>query len=295
MLPEGWPLLDGLHEAAQRERHRIEQWWETHPPQGSVRSPLIIAGTYRTGTTFLHRTLAQWMPERRTLLGWEANIPTPPPRGDLFDRLRDQRAIQHQASVSILFDAFPKLKKYHYEPAWLPAECVQVMAHTGLTGLWPALAACPGYVDWLLSEEAQGASEGAYRYYDRCLRTLDPDVRWILKAPMHSLFLPAIQKMWPDVTIIRISRDLDHAVASAIRFFSYLRSISKPGKESYHEFEVGSWIRSYLSEHDRRVDAFRRDGGRVITLEYTALVSQPGEMARLISETARSLDAYVDA
>lgn len=295
MLPldQGWSMLDGLHAASVRERIRLETWWEDHPPAGSVQNPIIIAGMYRTGTTFLHRSLAQLLPNHRTILGWEANIPTPPPDGDLTDRLRDPRAVEHQKAVSVLFDEFPKLREYHYEPAWLPAEDVQVMAHTGLTGLWPALAACPGYVDWLLSEDAQRASEAAYRYFDSCLRTLAPDETWILKAPMHSLFLDAIQKVWPNAVIFRISRDLEDAAASAVRFFSYLRSISKPW--TYHPVEVDSWIRPYLAEHDRRVSVFAENGGFVETVEYTALRSRPLETMHPLMSIARLHGAYVDA
>lgn len=297
MLPldQGWSLLDGLFDSSVRERARVEEWWQEHPPIGSIREPIIIAGMYRTGTTALHRMLAQLLPRHRTILGWEANIPTPPPEGDLRVRLRDRRAIEHQESVSVLFDEFPKLREFHYEPAWLPAEDVQVMAQTGLTGLWPALAACPQYVDWLLSEDAQWASEAAYRYFNDCLLTLDPDARWILKAPMHSLFLPTIQRMWPDAMIIRISRDLDSAVGSAVQFFSYLRSISKPGWESYHEFEVGSWIRAYMAEHDRRVSEFCRGGGWVMNIDGIELRRNPVHAVQPILSFARGAYAYVDS
>lgn len=240
MLPlsDGWALLDGLYADAAVNWARVDAHLATVELGGPLRRPVIIAGSYRTGTTFLHRQLA---PDFRALAGWEANIPTP-------DQDPEQLAADTQAGIDALWAVRPELATMQVEGAHLAAECVRAMAHTGITGLWPAIAPCPEYRDFLLETDALDA----YRYYDRCLRLLDADASWLLKAPMHSLFLPAIAEVWPDAIILRIRRDPAEVDRSAVRFFSALRRLSQPDVD--HEAEVASWVGPYLREHDRRVD-----------------------------------------
>lgn len=280
MLPLGgdWPLLDGLHADAERHRERLSEWWVENPPRGTVHAPVVIAGSYRTGTTFLHRLLAESMPEKRTLLGWEATVPTPPPGPSLKERLSDPRCAEQKVLTDAVFDADPIMRDLHEEPADQPAECVQALAQTGYTGLWPAVAACPEYVDWLLSPEAQASSVAAYVYYDACLRTLNPYAGWLLKAPTHSLFVESLLTVWPSARIIRVRRDPAAAEFSAIRFFSHLRSLSQPGKLEAHEKEVASWVGDYLAEHDLRIDALEARGGPVLTIEASKLRNRPLEV-----------------
>lgn len=283
-LDKGWTLLDGLYRDAHNQRVRIERWWDFNPPTGRVVAPIVIAGAYRTGTTFLHRLLAQELPEYRTLLGWEATIPTPPPSDNMYARLRDTRCAQHQAGIDILYGVDPALRDMHYEPADLPAECVQVMAQTGLTGLWPAICACPDYVDYLLSEDAQVSSWTAYEYYDKCLRTMRPDSKWILKSPMHSLFLPTIFSQWPFATVVRVKRDREAVTRSAVKFFSHLRALSIPGRHE-HAADLESWVGLYLAEHDARIDQAEADGYRVVTVSSERLRKAPS----LVVEQIRSV------
>jgi len=238
---------------------------------------VVIAGAYRTGTTFLHRALAQALPERRTLLGWEATIPTPPPNPNLYARLRDPRCAQQQAATDALFDMDPELRDLHYEPADLPAECVQAMAMTGLTGLWPAICECPEYVDYLFSE----SGEQAYLFYDLCLRTLDPDALWLLKSPMHSLFLDTIFRFWPDALVIRIKRDHDATVRSTVRFFDHLRALSKPGD---HTEELEEWVPEYLWEHNARCDRAEQAGHQIITINAQDLSENSDRVVHLLRE-----------
>lgn len=279
MLPlgEGWGLLDGLYEDAQRNRARVTSWWKDNPPTGAVRAPVVIAGAYRTGTTFLHRALAQALPGYRTLLGWEATIPTPPPNPNLYARLRDPRCGQQQAATDALYELDSELRDLHYEPADLPAECVQAMAMTGLTGLWPAICSCPEYVDFLFSE----SGEREYLFYDLALRTLEPNARWLLKSPMHSLFLPTIFRVWPDAIVIRVKRDHDSTVRSAVKFFDHLRALSRPGD---HTEELEEWVPEYLWEHNIRCDRAEQAGQQVITIDAIDLLQDSDRVVHLLKE-----------
>lgn len=270
-LNEGWSLLDGLVSEAERNYERLTSFWKHTPPVGEVRRPVIIAGPYRTGTTYLHRFLSEVF-NFRTLKGWESTIPT---EGDPEKLIKDA-----QAGIDVLYELQPDLKEMHEEGALLPAECVRAMAMTGITGLWPAIAPCPAYREFLFETEATGA----YQFYDRCLRTLDPQANWLLKSPMHSLFLDEIAEVWPDALVVRINRQSSEAVVSAIRFFATLRALSKPGN---HHYEVAQWIEGYLKEHSSRVD---RSPLEVIEVSTYELRQKPLLVAAKIG---RSLNARV--
>jgi hypothetical protein len=240
MLPlADWPLLQGLVEDSLVQRNRVDAWFAEHPLDApKLRGPIIIAGAYRTGTTFLHRALA---PHFRTLAGWESQIPTP-------DQNPAVLQVESQAGIDALWSLDPELAEMHVEGAFLPAECVRAMAMTGLTGLWPAISDCPEYRDYLLSTSALDA----YRFYDHCLRLLDPDRQWLLKAPMHSLFLEDIAEVWPDAVVLAIRRDPAETQESAVRFFTHLHRLSRPGFDPVH---IERWVGPYLAEHVRRVAA----------------------------------------
>lgn len=273
-LGEGWDLLDGLVADAERNRLRLEKHWLDSPPVGRVRRPVIIAGAYRTGTTFLHRLLSRKF-GLTTLYGWNSTIPT----GESTHKL----ITDSQAGINALYEMQPELKEMHQEGALLPAECVRAMAMTGITGLWPAIAPCSTYREFLMEVNAVEA----YNFYDKCLRTLHPEGDWLLKSPMHSLFLEDIAEVWPDALIIRVYRPVSESVSSAIRFFAHLRALSQPNEIESHIMNIATWIEPYLVEHNRRVDDSPLE---VIDISSFQLRTQPEVVAYRVG---RRLSAYV--
>ena len=167
-LDKGWTMLDHLYGRTLDQREEVTRYWEVNPPGAAIVKPVVIVGAYRTGTTALHRGLAQLLPNYRTLLGWESDIQVPPAR----NQYTDPRGQAYDEIMQGIYDRDHQLKMFHDESAFEPAECVRAMAMTGLTGLWPAMAYTPLYVDWLLSEDAVSVAMPAYEFYDACLRTL---------------------------------------------------------------------------------------------------------------------------
>ena len=64
-----------------KTRLLVEQWWSDHPEldEERIEAPIFIVGSSRSGTTALSHLLAR-DPRNRSLLGWEASAPVPPPR-----------------------------------------------------------------------------------------------------------------------------------------------------------------------------------------------------------------------
>lgn len=278
-LDSGWGLLDHLVEDTIKHREELDAHFAFNTNAPYIESPVIIVGPPRTGTTFLHRRLSEYLTNHRVLKGWEATIPTEPSG----DPNNDPRGDEHTRLVQALYDTVPVLKELHDEPAYEAAECVRAMAMTGLTGLWPAIAPCPDYIDWLTSDDAQICALGAYEFYGRCLNHLENDKPWLLKGPTHSLFMPWINDVWSEVTFIRIHRNLDQATHSLIRYFSHLRTLSKPGIVE-HEREVAKWARTYLEFHKTCVDDYEEEHpDNVISIHSTELRMNPAQTVQRIA------------
>ena len=68
-----------------KTRLLVEQWWSDHPEldEERIEAPIFIVGLSRSGTTALSHLLAR-DPRNRSLLGWEASLPVPPPRRSTY-------------------------------------------------------------------------------------------------------------------------------------------------------------------------------------------------------------------
>ena len=73
--------------------------------------------------------------------------------------------------------------------------------------------------EWLFDEDNKGAM---YRYFRRYLQLLSyrykPESHWVLKAPLHSLYIKALVREFPDARIINTHRDPKDIIASWTKF-----------------------------------------------------------------------------
>src|SRR5690606_24126968 len=76
--PDGRLIANGRNVNALKTRRRAEALIAAHPEilEVPIEAPIVIAGLQRTGTTMLHRLLAQ-DPGVRALYSWEALNPVP--------------------------------------------------------------------------------------------------------------------------------------------------------------------------------------------------------------------------
>lgn len=280
MLPPDLPPLTEygayvtthLSEGFIAARAAVESFHNEHPEVGAlpIDHPVFIVGTYRTGTTHLHRLLA-CDPRFRVLLGWESDIPVPPVAGR--DRLLDPRCLEYAEFQEAIFRDDPRLATMHWEPAHLAAEDVRLMAQTGWSGLWPAIVPCPDYIESLMTVSLD-EQVAAYRHHKRCLQvqhSAEPG-RWLCKAPGHSLMLPGLLEVYPDATFIVVDRDLDDVVSSAVDMWGHLQ-VKTTGVSGVEP----RLYRRYLEEHMRRTDDVE------IRVDYDWLLDDPVGVARHLS------------
>ena len=82
----GAAVADAQIRGALRNRLRVQDWYRSHPDLAGERivAPVFIVGMSRSGTTALSHLLAR-VPGNRSLLGWEAADPVPPPQPATWD------------------------------------------------------------------------------------------------------------------------------------------------------------------------------------------------------------------
>lgn len=214
-------------------RLRIEHWYGEHPEIDAqeIVAPLIGLGLPRTGSTALSCLLAE-DPAARSIRGWEARFPCPPPR--LETQLTDPRIEQAQQSMAQRDRLFPRLKTMVPSSATSPTECQTFMAYDFKSQLFLPFAQLPSYAQWL-NHEADLVP--TYRYLKRVLKLLQwrcPPTRWRLKSPTHTLFIDALVKVFPDARFWMTHRDISAVIPSvADLYFEMARAFSDHVDKSF--------------------------------------------------------------
>lgn len=173
-----------------------------------VKRPIFVIGLPRTGTTFFHRLLSL-NPTCRAPLTWELLSPTPLNVDDLTkDRAKRRRKmdanLQQMKSVGGGI-----LANIHEVGTDLPEECLVSLTHD-LPCLLSLMFACFVNHEEFLEME----TFSAYENYKDVLRMLSWQIKesgkegekdprqWVLKSPMHLLFVDAIVNAFPDAIIV---------------------------------------------------------------------------------------------
>lgn len=185
-----------------------------------IHRPLVITGLPRTGTTFLHRLLAQ-DPQFRWLHLWELLQPCPPPNPT--SAATDPRLQKTQVLAQQYKTIAPTLSTAHLIEAQLPEEGNQLLEHAFTNFLFDIRAHIPTYETWLRTQDMRAS----YQYYRQQLQLLSwqwPG-RWLLKAPCHLRNLDALSSVFPDACIIQTHRDPCVVVPSICSLTAMFRSI----------------------------------------------------------------------
>lgn len=202
---------------------QLQDWFTRHPEiaREQVKTPLIIIGMPRTGTTILHELLAL-DPNNRCPLFWEVEAPFPPPEARSYaDDPRIGRSASH---IKLSHYLMPGVEGMHRMGAQLPQECVSITADVFASMLYNTIYRIPTYAQWLATEADMGP---IYRYHRRMHQLLQwrcPAQRWVIKSPAHLWSIEALLKEYPDAKLVQTHRDPLKIVSSLVSMTAVMRS-----------------------------------------------------------------------
>jgi hypothetical protein len=212
-------------------------------------APLFVLGLFRSGTTFLHRLLAQ-DPDSRTLPHWESFDPVHTPGGPEAR----QRKLTFTLGLADLLS--PSVKAIHPMDAHQIDECRALFTNVFRTLQFNVQYRVPSYVDWLLRQDARIA----YRDYRRQLQLIHHHrpygKRFVLKDPTHTFFVDTIVELFPNARFIFIHRDPVDTLSSICSLHAYARSIfsSDVDAKALGRELPGSYMMSMLESAVTAVD-----------------------------------------
>lgn len=283
-------LLDGLESearlhalgriAAQRDissllenRLRLVAERKRHPAIAGqpIVQPVFIVGLPRTGTTLLHRLLAQ-DPAHRAPATWEILHPVAAPSAGEPGG-NDPRIAQTARELRWLDRLAPQVQHMHRVGATLPEECIAIMGHSFASDRFAAMYRLPGYQAWFENHDLRPAYADHQRFLQH-LQWREPPRRWLLKAPAHLFALDALIATYPDALIVHCHRDPVRIIASLA---SLMTALHGAFSDRVDPVETGRDVARRWAEALNRGIAARRGphGGRFIDLHYHDLMRDP--------------------
>lgn len=168
--------------------------------------PLIVLGLARSGTTYLHRMLAE-DPAHYAPRYWELSRPLRHPGK------RDNRRELARRELGLRKRMTNDLDHKHFITADTPEEDLIMLAPTLDSPLFWVLAPVYGYLDWYLAQDHKRKYQ-EYRAWLQVLQASVPGRRLVLKAPEHTGSLVALLDAVPEALLIQTHRDPVEAFAS---------------------------------------------------------------------------------
>ncbi len=236
--------------------------------QRPLKSPIIVLGLPRSGTTFLHRLLAM-DPAHRAVPWWELARPLPSPGSN---GKSDRRRQIFQKKLRRLQKLTPDLDSKHYTRVDTPEECIWLLASTFLSPLFWALAPVYGYLDWYMSQDRLQAYY-EYRLLLQVLQAADPTRRLVLKSSTHTGAVETLLQTIPGSLLIQTHRNPVETSASLASLFFSLHS------RTTERLDVRRMTEAILSFHEhqiaRNLEARDAHPGSLFDVYYDQLVVDP--------------------
>lgn len=265
-------------------RLRFEQTLLEHPEilDEEIGAPVVICGLPRTGTTMLHRVIAE-DPSFDSVKWYEGRFPAP------FEGWKpgepDARIPAAEREVAMTVESSPELMAIHPFDAHSPDEEIMLLEQSFMSRLPESYCHIPEFSAWL---EALDQLPG-YRYLVKLLQYLQWQHRlqgrarphWVLKAPHHLAFLPQLFTVFPDATIVQTHREPAETIPSICSMHLHLNHMTSRDPDAA---AIGAhWNGKWSMSMERCIDF--RDAGhddRFVDLWYLDSVRDPVSVVRKV-------------
>lgn len=232
-----------------------------------IEKPIFILGLPRTGTTLLQNLFFQ--DDRfRHLHYWEqvAIGPQPAP-----DNLKENYIIDSCTTfINRLKIIAPEFFIAHDIQPYGPEECNGLMERNFSSIIYIMLRNIPTYTEWFQKRDMTSTYE-YHRYQLQYLGYHFKGKQWVLKAPVHLLFLKYLFKVYPDAQVLHMHRDPLKVIPS----MSSLVVISR-GIHSDHvsEIETADQLLKLMSHNISQSVAYRESqaSGQILDISFSELI-----------------------
>ncbi len=246
-------------------RLQRQAWFARHPEIDDERVDvrIVVVGFPRTGTTLLHRILAQ-DPRSSWIAWWECRHPAPLPGWQMEQARRepDPRIARAEAEVAAMITANPALAAVHPLDALAPDEDVMLLEHAFQSSPPAGLMNVPGYLRWHLAQEGRAAYDDHARFlrflqWQKRLRG-EPVGAFVLKAPHHMVHLDQLLARYPAATIVQTHRDPLDTLPSLASMALELRRLTS---ETVHPSECADYALTTARCRFARTESVRQATG----------------------------------
>ncbi|WP_424217333.1 sulfotransferase family protein (plasmid) [Streptomyces sp. BI20] len=258
-------------------------------PPLELAPPVVLIGLPRTGSTLLHRLLAEH-PALRAPRLWELLAPLSPPGVEDAELVAD--AERHVADLA---RTAPDLARVHPTGAHAPEECEHLMNVDFRNSVLGSIGyRVPTYAAWLAEQDLTTA----YRLHRAQLahvlarRPAPADARLLLKSPSHLWHLPELDAAHPGARYVVLERDLDEAIGSVCGLALAAR---RKRSDAVDPREVGRQLTAATHVGLARMRAFTTDpavSDRCLTVRFRDLAEDPRATAtRVLDRLGLATDA----
>lgn len=273
------------------KRLRLESYLQRESEIGKIRlaSPIFLVAPFRTGSTLLHRLLAQ-DPANRAPRLWET-IQAPPAEPLYWG---DERYFELDYRVAIarrymearaLFAS--DIAAIHPSDVDQPEECFGLLETSMMSHSFMFHAPVTQYLNWL-DGRTDSEWKTAYGVYADQLRLLQwwwPGERWVCKSGFHLWSLDALREIFPDALIVQQHRSPFQCMAS---FCSLMEMAYRPILKRVDCKQIGEIALRYMGRALKRNAAARARLGpdRFIDIDFEELIASPLACAQRVYEAA---------
>ena len=253
---------------------RIENACIQHPEilTEEIKSPVVIVGLPRTGSTMTHRLLAS-DPRHTAMLWWEGRYPAMldnEVRGHPIERME-----MGKAEVEAVMQASPEALTIHPWDYNGADEEILLLEHTFLSTVPESFMRLPTYSKWVESQDHIHAY-AQLKIMLQYLQWQNPGrgkKRWVLKSPHHLGFIDKLLKIFPDSKVIQTHRDPLKTVPS---FCSMCSNLFEPLTNSYNKNAIGHhWAHKLAKVLNHCMEVSNSNKENFLNLEFQKMIKDP--------------------